>query len=915
MTPPVKDAALSPLLRDHLQKVLELDQPLAAADFQKNVSEIDPKNFFGSGVRWTAPLEGEILSIAYFEDLPVRASAIIHDHDLGTIGLVHVIPNEEKHPATWIKDRIEAACYLRHICLEGTPQNRPHVSVELVFVLQEEDRATSVVLGSALRDLIERSSLLHTIGIGVLVDQVRPDDQAIRRAFPWLLRATRSWLGSRRETVKRSSEISFISLHLENFRLAGPRRLRLRNDSSLQVVHGQNGSGKSSLSEALELVVTGKIARIGSDRNSGDKDYDHILRPRGSAAAAPVLKLNAGTVTEQSFMIGKGGIEGSEPLAAGLHPLSFRLDQHEAAMMSRSSREERAATFLEAFFPEKKHLVESYHKMSSDLEEIQKSIPEKLLEGSEHHGPEIFDFAARYMQNPRLVHALLVPERIAPEENGMISGNHPFDWGNFFDHMPHYRDQGLGSLDPHMIPSAGFMEQYIGKLDVVWYDLKSNAERYAKHCAVAADFLERLGGWRGDGLVRTNQPVHETYPERVNAWLRECASCDLLTKELEISLVQANLSEMDSDLERFLRRREEDDENRVSSLKDALARHLARRDRAEASVKLGDVESSARRGEQRNLKIEDYEVRALNFVGPLIDIDEEQFGDAVREILDSGQPGRLTFRTSASRHERYAPGDSRKVLLGTESADAENSLADSVKLHESFFATISARLSTLVPSDCHARLRSLAEARRQVSQELKKNFDSFQDSINGPLNDAINEFTALMTPARWAYPGTKTKFGRKSVVHEVEGRPAALVLNTAELNTNILALFILCNFGRTDNPLRTIVLDDPFENMDELTTTHVARALTRFLRLWMLESGDNTSRILLLLHGAENVERMREETPCAVHFLPWLTPHIATAGSGVQKGRAATQDKRNQDGRDNHPGEIYSEGSRFPIRP
>jgi hypothetical protein len=31
-------------------------------------------------------------------------------------------------------------------------------------------------------------------------------------------------------------------------------------------------------------------------------------------------------------------------------------------------------------------------------------------------------------------------------------------------------------------------------------------------------------------------------------------------------------------------------------------------------------------------------------------------------------------------------------------------------------------------------------------------------------------------------------------------------------------------------------------------------------------------RVMLLLHSEEDVERIRQETPCAVYSLPWLNP-------------------------------------------
>jgi hypothetical protein len=51
-------------------------------------------------------------------------------------------------------------------------------------------------------------------------------------------------------------------------------------------------------------------------------------------------------------------------------------------------------------------------------------------------------------------------------------------------------------------------------------------------------------------------------------------------------------------------------------------------------------------------------------------------------------------------------------------------------------------------------------------------------------------------------------------------------LNTAELNVFTLALFLLCAV-RLPNPLRLLILDDPLQNMDELTVATVVPSRSR----------------------------------------------------------------------------------------
>jgi hypothetical protein len=96
-------------------------------------------------------------------------------------------------------------------------------------------------------------------------------------------------------------------------------------------------------------------------------------------------------------------------------------------------------------------------------------------------------------------------------------------------------------------------------------------------------------------------------------------------------------------------------------------------------------------------------------------------------------------------------------------------------------------------------------------------------------------------------------------------------------------VFLLCA-RRVENPLRLLVLDDPLQNMDELTVTTIARGLTKILRLWTRhpltpETDGPPWRLLLLVHGDEDMERIRQEVPCAAYFLPWLAPNSATIQS------------------------------------
>ena len=145
--------------------------------------------------------------------------------------------------------------------------------------------------------------------------------------------------------------------------------------------------------------------------------------------------------------------------------------------------------------------------------------------------------------------------------------------------------------------------------------------------------------------------------------------------------------------------------------------------------------------------------------------------------------------------------------------------------------------------------------------------------MQGPLANALNELTALFTPARWAYRDLKANINdeRGETEFQMDGIPADLLLNTAELNTLALVLFFLCA-PSGHHPIPLLLLDDPFQNMDELTVTKIARGLKRLMSIWGFDTRLKDWEILILLHGEENLERLRSECTSAVYFLHWLTP-------------------------------------------
>jgi len=171
-------------------------------------------------------------------------------------------------------------------------------------------------------------------------------------------------------------------------------------------------------------------------------------------------------------------------------------------------------------------------------------------------------------------------------------------------------------------------------------------------------------------------------------------------------------------------------------------------------------------------------------------------------------------------------------------------------------------------------LADLAKRRNEVRESFFSRLAA-GDAESKLLADALHELLALFKPAPWAYQEIlfRARVRASAGGSETEtlglvsdNLPAELRLNTAEMNSFTLALFLLCA-PSLPNPLRLLVLDDPLQNMDEMTVSSLARGLGRLVRIYPAGW-----RIVALFHAEEDLHRVRAEVPCAVYRLPWVNP-------------------------------------------
>ncbi|WP_193212579.1 AAA family ATPase [Luteolibacter marinus] len=773
---------------------------------------------------------GKSLDLVVADAARFPADALILDRELRTLGLIHYLDGDDAGKVELI---LEQAAYLRHLLDEQAEANEPKIMVEVVLVVLRWDKQAEAV-AKALREISSSTSILHSIGVSLLKAEHHGDGAALRRAFSWMLGSTRKWMaGLPGSAGGVNAKPRLTELVLEHFRVSGERRWLLeprdgRLAERVVVVHGPNGSGKSSLVESLELLVTGKIARIERERERrgqpGEQgiSYRNVLT-HGGPGSGRTLRIEArfsDGPAARRFTVEENGC--IDPLGQGFRAAGFRLDQRMSNDLIFGTPGQRAAILLDAFFPEEREKIRRFRRAEEQYREVLAAIPPALIEehGGEDALPEGWSDIA-----PMAMPAAYVP--LVADALHLIE-----DWMD--------RLTGEGARE----------EQWRSFLH--WVDLTT------RHAEVAGEALERLSRSK---IIRARMGRSRTrggFETLHNEWLRSLAKIDLLRRELVVTrtLVRARKLGWKSEPKLFAGIRERTG-SRQTELENQIASLESRID--ELATELADIQRGETGHDPEAASLSAEEVEALDGVGRYLDLTlpgTTGFGQLLKSWID-GHPvhepetgGKWDFRDlirDARRPAQALVRSMRSVARRREALEA-------------------------APPAIVAAIEKLKQVRGDLHEHDAGIIESLQERVKGGLSPVLNELMAIMTPARWAYEDVSMATNGDELSLDSGGLDVAVKLNTAELNTLSLAMFLALAMGRKDNPLQMVVLDDPFENMDELTTITVARAICRLNRLWGRFPYYRDWRLVLMLHGAENVERIREEVPCEVYFLPWLVP-------------------------------------------
>ncbi|NUB27013.1 hypothetical protein [Azospirillum brasilense] len=801
---------------------------------------------------------------------------LVHDDRFGTVGIVHLIDDVDgggtsKSRKARIQEIVESAAYLRHLALskakakerEGEKPQLP-LTVELVLVVSASGEGSTAEIGNVLRELALDSNFLHGIGINLLPwtgmdgedDGGEDRDADLRCAFCWTLSTLTAWFG----TPDASASPVFGGIEVTNWRLPGRRRLKFAEDARVHMVHGANGTGKSSLVEAIEYLATGKIARLPGIEPIGSI-VEHIRHGETAArepATATFLEPRHERCSTRS---------GSPPANLGLPSAgAFRLDQPVMDQLIRSDDAGRAKFFLDTFFPDYSSVSEDFTRAEQDAAVALARLPPRFLGSLPEDTPDMREAVlARlaWMDGPTVaVQDLWTHCFVLSREE--LEAQIPF--------APTL-DPLLREAEPARLP-VDAVPGWLARFDSAIGALAQDADAHLVSIAEALRILRMTGlaNW-----VPSDATSGKATAQALNTWLRSATAVTIMRRHIQIvrsfdRAHRASERPFDAILPAPLRSIADPSPGLLTAMDGDLRRLV--REEEETRKRVAGLGRSARAGSGEGA------------VRPALTEAQVRSLDQVTDLLFRNDPavegglGRAVSRALAENKTLPVGADTIIGMKGW-ARSLEERLSDLAQALEPLRAVQVRHVlpgevwnAFIAARDRHLDTREAAKTLNDqfVTRLLDEPVPTRDGAKNGPsLDDALGELMTILTAARWAYPliGVQpdTREGKPALGIRVgKVRQGELRLNSAELSLLTIALFLLCA-PKVNNPLRLLVLDDPLQNMDEMTVTVLARGLAK---LSMLLSAD--WMLLLLFHGEDDFERVRQEVPGAAYRLPWLMP-------------------------------------------
>lgn len=784
----------------------------------------------------------------------MQADVFVVDPGLGSIGVVHCISTEPLDVSTAVSDWIEGAAYLRHLMgmrvdelrATGASQGLPSFvpSVELVLVVDSAAKEALGGLQKTLREFKAKSTLLHAIGINMaVIAEVgkEADDSGLQRGFAWLLKETRAWLNSQSGAASEGSQprerkaaAEWETLEATDFRVGGTRIWRRFRRSSkpaggatplLHVLHGPNGSGKSSLAEAFEFAVYERSTRL---RTADLSPLIHRSADRNEGPTKAEVKLLDGkgnVIIPRTVSCSTEGARSGEA-DSGAFGVAMRFDEEVCDRLIRKDHTQRMAYWLSTYFPDER---ENWRKGRGARSTLKNALLGLGIEESSEAG-----IAFRDQVKSRLI-------GVAGQEfwNGaMVALGLPAEWRRVAGDA----DRELLAANP--ADDAAAKELHI-RLLTVGARMVTRAARW-----LGPEFESYLRGLGKTTFRDSPESVVsvDEYERNYRAWLENVARTELLRSAWRIRRTFVDWAPPKTDFLSRLRVPVDLEEidaavRAASGERDKLRQWLSSHSRPGAGKARGSREVSA----------------------DLATADVEPLAKAMEAGLFEGLHPAGAASKLRLAFERRRAEEIHGLLVGRESGWTQpllNRWSDLVAMRDWMVARGWRQGSD--PEMWARQLVGHMEATAGAVKELggldQKSADRLLE-LAPRLPAALMELVELLTPASWAYQRLEVRMNlpeedpnAASFGLQSRGMELADVLNTAELNTVALAMHLLCA-PLAVNQYKVLFLDDPLQNMDELTVTTVARALAKLFRL-MGQTGHGELDFVLLLHAADDCERI-----------------------------------------------------------
>ncbi|MBR0941569.1 ATP-binding protein [Bradyrhizobium liaoningense] len=820
------------------------------------------------------PAPGRCLRFGGYLDL--RTAMLVYvPPPRSVLGLVYALPDQPKGFVDAAATAVADAVQLRQLVLEEAERLKQRaLQVELVLLVPAgTGDAEKNALAREFNHIARHTGYLRLIGINVLAPAERSSIErpALRRAFCWLLRETDKWFRHLGAPAVTQPPLDW-QLALTDYRLVGNRRFAFSGGAGrLHLVHGHNGSGKSSLVEALELLLTHHIERLDK---GGQSPYYPAIRHRPRNGPPPTdgkakAELRVGERMMRCCTIGPAGLTfAPADETATLRVHSFRIDQVFMNDLMRADLAGRAQLFLEAFAPSDTALLAEVRAAEQGFDQAWAELPGPLALAD----PSA-DRAGKLRWCDEQLAPLIAAEGTPAAERARLLPIAAADLA-LLAPLWHSLPAQLAELDaapPSVVASL------LSRIDVELVALREALPTMLADLRGALRVMEEFAGWEAVGQVARGVSLQAD----LQRWLELKALVDLAGKYGDV------VATLQLAAERGWTPQPEDAKALPASLPDAGVAALAKKRRAELQQELNDARERLRAwlGERpggtatgtpapsRRHVLSQDETLALDRAGAWLPsaASPEPLGRQFAVALASNRAHTLHAAVVGVRDGLAKPIEEARALI----AAAERVQQEP---HANWVGGEQALVRVRQVADTAKRL---LEARGKLSgsffQQLAAGADdqAAEDTrlTSQRLQAAANELLALMTPARWDYGDvglrTTVEDGRPALGFSAEGDARAdLLLNTAELSAFSLVLFLLLA-PRVDNPLRLLILDDPLQNMDEMTVCTLARAMAGLIAIY-----PPGWSVLALFHGMDDMERIREEAPSAVYHLPWARPLV-----------------------------------------